>query len=106
MIYLSIYDLTITWFPSKLNSLLFQGKDGDIFKEFLVSVLFSNCSEQTKVFTDCLSPTVADALPETTEPPLAKSIETVSENSVDFNPTSPKERLRLWNLCYKSKRRG
>jgi predicted RNase H-like nuclease (RuvC/YqgF family) len=78
----------MTWYPGKLNSLLFHGKDGDMFKEFLVSVLVSNCLEQTKVYTDCSSPTVADALPET-EPPLAESIKTVSENSVDFNPSSP-----------------
>lgn len=77
------HDLTMTWYPGKLNSLLFHGKDGDMFKEFLVSVL-----EQTKVYTDCLSPTVADALLET-EPPLVESIKTVSENSVDPNPSPP-----------------
>ena len=33
------FDLIATWYPGKQNSLLFQGKDGDLLKNYLVSAL-------------------------------------------------------------------
>lgn len=32
------FDLSLTWYPGKQNSLLFHGKDGEILKDFLVNV--------------------------------------------------------------------
>ncbi len=75
------FDLTMTWYPGKLNSLLVYRKDGDKFKEFLVSVLGSNCAEQPKVYTDSSSSTIAGALLDTVSP-LAESVEAVGVKRV------------------------
>ena len=34
-------DLSATWYPGKQNSLLFQGKDGELFKNYLLRLLNS-----------------------------------------------------------------
>ena len=48
-------DFIMTWYPGKQNSLTFNGKKGKSFKEFLVSVLDTNCViKQTNTTSDSL----------------------------------------------------
>jgi hypothetical protein len=53
-------DLIITWYPGKLNSLTFNGKKAETFKNFLVSVLSTNSVKLINTDTDCLSQLTAD----------------------------------------------
>ncbi len=53
-------DLIITWYPGKLNSLTFNGKKAETFKNFLVSVLSTNSVKLTNTDADCLSRLTAD----------------------------------------------
>ena len=47
-------DFTLTWYPGKQNSLTLNGKDGEIFKEFLVNVLNTDRVDQTDITSDSL----------------------------------------------------
>ena len=59
-------DLIATWYPGKQNSLLFQGKDGDLLKNYLVSVLDITCAGQTTTDTDTdFMTNIADSVFET-----------------------------------------
>ena len=40
-------DFVMTWYPGKLNSLIFHGKEGESFKKFLVRILQTNSANQT-----------------------------------------------------------
>jgi hypothetical protein len=51
----------MTWYPGKLNSLTFNGRDGESFKKFLVSVFITKCVKRSDTDVGCLS----DALAET-----------------------------------------
>ncbi len=45
-------DFFMTWYPGKLNSLIFHGKEGESFKKFLVRILQTNSVNQTDTITD------------------------------------------------------
>ena len=46
----SNFDLVITWFPGKHNSLIFHGKKGELFKKLLLDILQTNTANQaTKI---------------------------------------------------------
>ena len=45
-------DFAMTWYPRKLNSLIFHGKEGESFKKFLVRILQTNSVNQTDAITD------------------------------------------------------
>ena len=42
------FDLNITWYPGKQNSLLPHGKDGELLKKLLTSVLNNDCKRCDK----------------------------------------------------------
>ena len=50
----------MTWYPGKLNSLTFNGRDGETFKKFLLSVLIAKCVKRTDTDEGCLSYAVAE----------------------------------------------
>ena len=54
-------DFTLTWYPGKQNSLTLNGKDGEIFKEFLVNVLNTDRVDQTDITSDSLFISLAES---------------------------------------------
>ena len=43
------YDLTLTWYPGKQNTLIFHGKDGEILRKFLINLLEKPRDEQATI---------------------------------------------------------
>ena len=73
----------------KQNSLLFQGKDGDLFKNYLVSVLDITCAGQTTTDTDTdtdYMTNIADSVfeTETAEISPVKTYEFITNNNLDL----------------------
>jgi hypothetical protein len=71
----------------KQNSLLFQGKDGDLFKTYLVSVLDITCAGQTTTDTDTDYMTnIADSVLETETAGISpvKTYEINTDNNLDL----------------------
>ena len=71
----------------KQNSLLFQGKDGDLFKNYLVSVLDITCAGQTTTDTDTDYMTnIADSVLETETAGISpvKTYEINTDNNLDL----------------------
>jgi hypothetical protein len=60
----------MTWYPGKLNSLTFNGRHGESFKKFLVSVLITKCVKRSDTDVGCLS----HALAETSVKPKQQSV--------------------------------
>ena len=54
-------DFTLTWYPGKQNYLTLNGKDGEIFKEFLVNVLNTDRVYQTDITSDSLFISLAES---------------------------------------------
>jgi hypothetical protein len=50
----------MTWYPGKLNLLTFNGRDGESFNTWLLSVLISKCVKQTDTDESCLSHALAE----------------------------------------------
>jgi hypothetical protein len=82
-------DFTMTWYPGKLNSLLFHGKDGESFKTFLVSVLESDFPEQTNTNTNASCLTTARYTDEAEPQLLGESREISNRDSIDPKQSSP-----------------
>ena len=84
-------DFSMTWYPGKLNSLLFFGRDGDFFKKLLVSVLNSDNTTQARTDNDELfraaAGDVAEAVSEVE--PHVELYETVNEIIVDSKRSYP-----------------
>jgi hypothetical protein len=77
-------DFVMTWYPGKLNSLIFHGKEGESFKKFLVRILQTNSANQTDAITD-------GVLNTTTKTPLEPNLlsgdldETTNNTSTHIN---------------------
>jgi hypothetical protein len=74
----------MTWYPGKLNSLIFSGKEDESFKIFLVRILQTNSANQTDAITD-------GVLNTTTKTPLESNLlsgdldETTNNTSTHIN---------------------
>ena len=77
-------DFVMTWYPGKLNSLIFHGKEGESFKKLLVRILQTNSANQTDAITDgVLNTTTKTPL----EPNLLSGVldETTNNTSAHIN---------------------
>jgi hypothetical protein len=86
------FDLIATWYPGKQNSLLFQGKDGDLLKNYLVSVLDITCAGQTTTDTDTdFMTNIADSVfeTETAEISPVKTCEIITDNNPAVAESTP-----------------
>ena len=80
-------DFTMTWYPGKRSTLLFSGKDGDFFKNLLLSVLNSDSTKQAR--TDNNESFCAAAKTVSVVEFHDESSETVKEIIVDSTRSSP-----------------
>ena len=48
----SNFDFVMTWYPGKHNSLIFHGKEGELFKKLLLDILQTNTADQAGTVTD------------------------------------------------------
>lgn len=48
----SNFDFVKTWYPGKHNSLIFHGKEGELFKKLLLDILQTNTADQAGTVTD------------------------------------------------------
>lgn len=82
-------DLFATWYQGKKNSLLFQGKDGELFKNHLVGLLNSTnaCvnNDNANNFHGCSTDSPATLVPEKANLFPARACELVLDNNVGNN---------------------
>ena len=53
-------DIIVAWYPGKLNSLTFNGENGEPFKKALVRILKNDGAEKATLISDCLCKTIVD----------------------------------------------
>ena len=84
-------DFSMTWYPGKLNSPLFFGRDGDFIKKLLMSVLNSDSTTQARTDKDELFRAAAGDVAEAVSgvEPHNESFEAVNEIIVDSKRPSP-----------------
>ena len=54
-------DIIVAWYPGKLNSLTFNGENGESFKKALVRILRDDGAEKSTLSSDCLCKTIVDS---------------------------------------------
>ena len=53
-------DIIVAWYPGELNSLTFNGENGESFKKALVRILKNDGAEKATLSSDCLCKTIVD----------------------------------------------
>ena len=74
-------DLSMTWYPGKLNSLIFHGKDGILFKDFLVKTL-----EEPDIDSPILNAKFSTQTADSSVEPSLQLCEVVADTSATVEP--------------------